>query len=155
VEAVDDERTLRRARKVIWAFRLIFYPGAAIAAAALLAAGPSNAEPPVLHGTTGQGRAVSLTLHGDDPDRLAITVVMRCVSSGDEYATRVNRVLTPHDDTFEARGVWDQRWSNGRVGTATVRIRGRLDGDTARGTVSLVQQLDDYVCEGETDFAIG
>jgi hypothetical protein len=52
---VDDERTLRRARRVIWTFRLIFYPGALIVVLSLLGV-RSESQSQVLTGTTGQGR---------------------------------------------------------------------------------------------------
>jgi hypothetical protein len=154
VEAAPDERTLRRARKVIWVFRLIFYPGAAILAAAILA-GRSEAGPSLLEGTTDQNRGVTLTLNGDLADRVTLTVLTRC-PDGHEYPSLVQtRTLTMHGNTFEGRKAWDQEWTDGSVGTATLRVRGRLEGDTARGTATLVHQLGDYVCEAETAFSAG
>src|SRR6185436_10576295 len=135
VEAVDDERILRRARKVIWAFRLIFYSGAAIAAFLLLS-GPSEPGPSVLTGTTDQGRGIVITLNGDVPDRLTTTLVGRCDNGGAEYTRSLQTApLTTDGDTFEVNETSPQRWPNGNTGTATLTIRGRLDGDTAHGTV--------------------
>ena len=154
MEAAEDERTLRRARRFIWAVRLIFYPGAAILAVALLA-GPSEAGPSLLEGTTDQDRGVTLTLNGDLADRVTLTVLTRC-PDGEEYPTLVQtRTLTMRGDTFEGRKSWDQKWTGGSLGTSTLQVRGRLESGTARGTASLVHRLGDYVCEGETDFSVG
>ena len=157
VPEAELERTARRARRVVWAFRLIFYPTALILLLGLLAARSARSGPETrtLEGRTDQGRAFTLTLVDDQPTRITTTVLSHCLSGQKSSYTWDTGHFTLRGHTLAAEEVRPQRWSNGSTGTATMRLYGQLDGDAVRGSMTLRQQLRDYVCVGTAGFSAG
>jgi hypothetical protein len=161
VEAADDERTLRRARKVVWAFRLIFYPGAAIAAFLLLTAGgggtavqtgPSIDELTELRGRTAQRSEFILRTHEGRPRHFKTAITAAC-PDGSKYTLDWYRVDADRIDFDEDTGAIDAelamqgKWSDGVPMDYDAHLNGRLDGDAVTGTLRLVDQRDGYVCD--------
>jgi hypothetical protein len=48
---------------------------------------------------------------------------------------------------LEVRNTFDLAWSNGEMGRSTLHLRARVDDDTVKGTMSIVQRQGTYVCE--------
>jgi hypothetical protein len=135
----------RRARRALWAFRLIFYPAAALCAWLLLA-GNSDAKGPLI-GRTQQGHEFVIQLDGDRPLWFETAITETC-GSGHEF-TRTWATSQP----FHARGgvlefedTSRSRWSNGQYGTRSVRLRARVDHDGVTGTLWLTDRLGPYDC---------
>ena len=76
------EQDLRRARRALWAFRLVFYPGAVIAAVLLLAGRSEGETATFLDGTTSQRAPVELRLEGDTPTSFGTRAKLRCPGGG-------------------------------------------------------------------------
>jgi hypothetical protein len=120
----------RRARRALWAFRLIFYP-AAVIGAVLLLTGRSDGQPPVwLDGTTSQGGQMQAQLVDGRVSRLSIDVRMRCPA-----------------------GIWTITWSP-RIEDGRLRLREttthryRFHGQTGRRTITLDAQMEDNTVAG-------
>lgn len=159
VTEVTEDR-LRRARRWLVGFRVLFYGGAALAAALLIASGSSGAPAlgPVFGGNTDQQRALVIELDGDGRPRSVVTELTATCPNGYSYPVGW-RALAGTDATFEidgdafairARRTLDYR--NGRVGEQELTVRGRLDGESASGTVWIGERVRvtrgrDFVCE--------
>ena len=94
----------RRAKRVIWTFRLIFYPGAAIIAILLLTGSDGANDFMTLRGKTAQGREFTLWVDEDRPAQFVTVIAAKCPYGGDWYwlnwrRTDRNRVWF-HDDTI-------------------------------------------------------
>jgi hypothetical protein len=151
VEVADDERTLRRARRFIWAFRLIFYGGAAIIALLLLTGGSDANEP--LIGKTGQGREFAMQFDGDRPMWFETSIRGRCPrGDGAMHHWASTQRLEVRDGVIWAETTKPSRWSTG-TGELTMRLRARVDDDAVTGTLWLTNRIGSYVCAGETDFS--
>ena len=146
MEVADDERTLRRARRVIWAFRLIFYPGAAIVAFLVLTGGRSGPEG-LRGGKTQQGFEFVMEFDGDRPIWFETSITEQC-PSGHEATQHwaSTQGLEVRDGVLDVEKVEPSRWSTG-TGTVTMRLRARVDEDGVTGTLWVRDQIRDYVCE--------
>jgi hypothetical protein len=155
VERAELERTARRARRVVWAFRLIFYPFAALLALALLF-GRSEADTSAqtLRGRTQAGRAVTLYLVDGRPASFYASAIVTCPK--DRYVQRfIARepaiTLVFHDRTLTASEAWTYDYRNGWIGHGETRLRAQVEDDRATGTVTMVQRISGpgapYTCE--------
>jgi hypothetical protein len=154
VEVADDGRTLRRARRFIWAVRLIFYPGAAIVAFLVLTSGGSGPKG-LRIGSTQQGHEFVMQFDGDRPIWFETSITEQCPSGrgATQYWASTQR-LEVRDGVLDVEKVEPSRWSTG-TGTVTMRLRARVDDDAVTGTVRVTDQFGRYVCEAETDFSVG
>jgi hypothetical protein len=165
VEAADDERSLRRARRFIWAFRLIFYPGAAIIAILLLAgrSGADTEHLKVLQGRTSQGETFTLWIDDDHRPRQFYTSIRATCPDGGRYVFDWHRVdadriaFDEHTGTIDAAWMGRGTWSNGVPRDAYARLQGHLlDDDTVRGTLRLLDHRRGYDCDsGPVTLAAG
>jgi hypothetical protein len=164
VEVAADERSLRRARRFLWAFRLIFYPGAAIIAILLLAGRSAGAENwKELRGHTGQGRVFTVFVDEDNrPQQIVTQIAARCPNNGWWYMLNwhaVSRTRIAFDEdtgklaaSYEFRG----RWSNGEEANADAHLRGQVQDDTVTGTLWLADRRGSYFCaSGVVSFSAG
>ena len=169
MEASDDERTLRRVRRVIWAFRLIFYPGAAIAAFLLFTgggssgsavdSGPSYDELAALRGRTGQHVEFMFWTYEGRPQRFRTEITATC-PGGLPYTLNWVRVDKDRIEFDENTGAVDARlamqgtWSNGAPMDYDAHLNGRLRGDTIKGLLRLVDHRDGFDCDsGDVSFS--
>ena len=134
---------LRRARRALWAFRLIFYPGAVLVAVLLLT-GRSEGEVRVLKGKTSQGLDFALRIdENGQPGRIATAFRTQC-PAGPWVMTWVpygpfhlkDGVLKMHEVTTH-RYAYHQQTSR-RV----VTFDARVDDGKVHGTASAVEEFD-------------
>lgn len=163
MEVAEDERSLRRARRWIWAFRLIFYPGAAIIAILLLtASGGSKASPP-LEGRTGQGETFRIWFNDDDrPAQFLTRINTRCPDTGWWYHLDWHRIdatrISFDEDTgaVSAAYEWQGRWSDTVPANLEAHLEGRVDDDQVTGTLRLVDHRPGMTCDsGVVSFSAG
>jgi hypothetical protein len=117
----------RRARRTLWAIRLVVYP-VLIGGAVLLLAGRSDGQTPVwLDGTTSQGGRAQAELVDGRVARLSIDVRMRCPS-----------------------GIWAITWTTrqGPHVTETTTHHYRFHDQTGRRTIVLDARVADGSVEG-------
>ena len=154
----DLERIARRVRRVIWAFRLIFYPGALVVALLPLAGRSSGDAPSTwLAGRTDQQQSFEMRLDEDRPDLLHTTVVATC---GDGYTlehrwrmgSRVPDARFVFDDpTLTVSQTSDVAYDDGQTRRVTLRLRAHVEDDSVKGTVWMDARGGSdrrfYVCE--------
>jgi hypothetical protein len=156
VEVADAEyeRTARRARRFLWAFRLIFYPGAALVAFLLLT-GSGNGDGEdltALNGRTARGAEFLLWTHDGEPRQFHTKITAVC-PDGSEYTLDWLRMdsdrisFDKRSGTVDAAWMWRGTWSNGVPADAYARLRGRLDGGAVRGTLRLIDHRAGYDCD--------
>jgi hypothetical protein len=154
------ERTARRARRALWAFRLIFYPGAAVFALMLLPLalhGGARRDAIWLNGTTSQSEYFQLRIDPDrQPGRLTTVFEMKC--GGTPYTVHKTAwwpygPFLLHDGTLTIREKRTHRYQ-GRTWHRTVNLHARVTDSSVRGTMDFVEQLVDpgeygpyYACE--------
>jgi hypothetical protein len=141
VEA-DDERALRRARRFIWAFRLLFYAGA-ILAAVLLLSGLGRADGPAfLTGTTAAGGSVTVRLDDGEPTRLFMDLSVRCPAR-DSWFMWSRAGLPLRDGEMNFTDVTDHRYHyHQQTSRRTVTVDARLDDGRLSGTVTAAEHVD-------------
>jgi hypothetical protein len=153
------ERTVRRVRRALWAFRLVFYPGAAVIALLLLSGSGSDAVSSTwLGGSTEQRERFTMRLDDDRPGYFHTNVVGTC-ADGYRWTQRWFMGDGAPESPFAFDGrmlsvtkATDMPYSNGQTGRLTMRLRARVEDDSVMGTVSLVTRLENpggapYVCE--------
>jgi hypothetical protein len=149
VEVADAERTLRRARRFLWAFRLIFYPGAVITALLLLTGGRAGDSLPdgLLTGRTEDGSEFVLQYSGDRPLWFETWIKARC-ADGHEYAQRLasSQPIRVRGDAIQLTETQVSRWTHG-TGRLNMRLRAHVDGDAVTGTLDMTEWNGPYVCE--------
>jgi hypothetical protein len=153
----DLERMARRVRRVVWAFRLIFYPGALVVALLLLSARSSGDVPSTwLDGRTDQRHSFTMRLDDDRPAYLKTTVVATC-ADGDEL-TRVWRMrhrppdapFVFDDHTLSVTMEQDVVYDDGQNRPVTMRLRARVEDDSVTGKMWMVTRRGSarpYDCE--------
>jgi hypothetical protein len=149
------EQMARRAKRAVWAFRLIFYPGAAIIALLLLTSRGAAADPPVpLVGHTGQGEKLTFMLDDDHrPDVFYTRLTATCPDTGWQYTLLWHRVdgdrIAFDKDTGKMSAVYtfQGRWSDGVPANAEARMNGHLDDDRVTGTLRFIDHRDGFECD--------
>jgi hypothetical protein len=145
VEAADAELTLRRARRFVWAFRLIFYPGAALVAFLVLSrsSGPEG----LARGTTQQGYEFVMQFDGDRPLWFETSITERCPAGQEatQHWASTQR-LEVRDGVLDVETTAATTWSTG-TGEVTMRLRARVDDGAVTGTLWVSDRFGDYVCE--------
>jgi hypothetical protein len=165
VERAEQEVVARRARRLLWGFRLVFYAGAAVAAALLLADGGDEPEVAFLDGRTSQGHVFELMLRDGRPAYLSTGFDAPCQGSpwqtgwqerdGDGVRFRIEDGRLAIDTSWPAR--FDEPGFSGRH---TVKLRAELE-DRLRGTMRLHGVMrtpagSTYTCEsGDVTFLAG
>jgi hypothetical protein len=151
------ERTARRARRVIWAFRVVFYPGAALAAVLLFASRGDGEPARWLTGKTDQGRPIGLAVRDGRPTFLNTFIVGDCPWE-ERWALDWSRgpgAPVPwrfEDGTLTIRQRTDHRYERDWTGERSLTMKANVDDDEASGQMSLVEELRDpttgryYVC---------
>jgi hypothetical protein len=162
VERAEQAVVARRARRALWAFRLLFYPGAALVAVILLAARGEAGTGVMLEGRTEQGEAVKLQLYDREPATFETTLAGRC-TDGEPWTA------TWHFGRWERRGEasyrrheLDEKPYEGFVGRTELSVEVRVDGDDeARGRAWFVQTnwrpgdaRRTYCGSGPVDFSV-
>jgi hypothetical protein len=136
----------RRARRTLWAIRLIFYPGAAVIAFLLLTGGKDPALP--LVGETRQGHAFVMGIDGDRPLWFETAVTETCPDGRTiEYPWSSSSQLILRDGVVQAETASPVQWSGGRYGTRSMYLMARVDDDGATGTLWMTDTLGDITCE--------
>jgi hypothetical protein len=150
----EPESTARRARRLVWAFRLIFYPCAALIALAALAGRSDGVTPETFRGATDAGRPVTLYFAYGQPEAFSTSVGVTCPRSTyvqPVYAREPDTTLLLRDGRLTAEHQWAHRYGNSWVGLGTTTLTARVDGDSATGTVQAVQRLSgptrSYECD--------
>jgi hypothetical protein len=152
------ERTARRVRRVLLAFRLIFYPGAVIVAVLLLTGRSSGYSETWLGGRTDQERSITIRLDDGRPGVFSTTLVGTC-PRGRQWPRRWIQRDDPrepfrfddHRLTVTHRSLEDN--GHGWTGHVTLRLTARIEDDAVTGTMTLVERSThpdataDYVCE--------
>ena len=145
----EEERIARQARRVLWGFRLAFYPAAAaVAAVLLLSRGDADSETPtVVNGTTTQGKAFTLHFDGDGRATYFDTVLVTTCPNGDPWLLR----WFPADGDpvpFRRDGSrlrvserWTERYPSGVVGRRRYTLDAQLGEGVASGVLSVVERV--------------
>jgi hypothetical protein len=141
------ERTARRARRAVWAFRLIFYPGALLVAIALIAARGANADHrALLTGRTSQGEDVTIRIDRDgQPGRVRMAFWIRCPGDWDWLPWMpYGPFHLDGDGRLRIRNSGSRWYRNrgGQTGRHTVTFDARIDDDEVHGTASAVVHFD-------------
>jgi hypothetical protein len=146
---------IRRARRILWAFRLIFYSGAAVIAVLLLTGGKDPDLP--LKGETSQGHTFVMGIDGDRPLWFETAITETC-PSGRTYthAWSSAEQLSVRDGFLAVKAVGPVKWSGGESGTRTMYLSAHVDHDGATGTLWMTDTLGAYACEsGDVTFSAG
>lgn len=153
------ERTARRARRALWAFRVIFYGGAVVFALVFLPAlvnGRSHGHVTTqtwLVATTSQNEPFELRIDaGGQPGRVATNVRLKC-DDGRPYrlAWWPYGPFRLKGDTLSISETKTHTYK-GYTWHRTVTLRARVTDDSVSGTIAAVERLDDpsygpYACE--------
>jgi hypothetical protein len=142
VEAAVDERALRRARRFIWAFRLIFYPGAILAAVLLLSGLGRAHGPAFLTGITDQGGSVTVRLDDGEPTRLFMDLSVQCPAR-DWWFMWSRAGLPMRDGAMTFTDVAEHRYHyHQQTSRRTVKVDARLDDGRLWGSVTAAEHFD-------------
>jgi hypothetical protein len=158
------ERTARRARRVVRGFRLVFYPGAVVAAVLLLAGRSDSDARTSFEGRTDQGHPFELELVHGRPASLFTRITATCSSreprvvewsmSAPMLSSRAGRQMTIADGGAHT-------YDGGDVGHRQLSLEAQIDPDRVTGHLSLSELVDDhtdgsnYRCEsGTVDFSL-
>jgi hypothetical protein len=143
-----DDREARGRRGMLW-FRAIFYPLALAFGVLLLLHGRASGDGDlvVLLGRTGQGKRVSLTLHGSRPSTLHARIVNTC-STGERRPIDWWPQNVPQDDfrldgsRLHIEATREEAWPGGIRGHVLTTADGTLENGRARGTLDSTETLD-------------
>jgi hypothetical protein len=157
---VDTEIDARRARRVVWAFRLLAYGGAAIAAALLLTGGGDEGTT-FLDGRTSQDEPFTMELEDGRPTHLGVALLHSCGWrvrwwSFDGKTTRFRF----DDGRLVVRERITRDYGNGEVGERNYSLEARIADGRVTGTMRVVENVTagrgTYVCEsGDVSFSAG
>jgi len=143
-----------RARRTLWAIRLILYPALAIGAVLLLVGRSSGDEPARrwLDGTTSAGGQIQVEMAGDRPVRLGVDVTMRC-PRGLWTIGWWPRSLRVRDGSITAtENVSHHYRYRNQAGARTITLGARIVDGRLEGRLSATEHFDDpaygaYACE--------
>jgi hypothetical protein len=146
------EKELRRARIVLWTFRLTFYPCAVLVALVLIAARstPAGGEPRAVNGDTSQGRTISLQIRDGRVTRFITQIDENCPQDRSYPYAWTADYIGPGG----VRELFSRRWSDGVLGEVDLTMRARVEHGVVTGTLRMVEKRsDDYDCDsGEVTF---
>ncbi len=157
MEPADQEVAARHARRLLWAFRALFYGGAAIAIALLLTGRSEGNAYAELHGRTSAGEKVLIVLEGGRPQAVETWLVADC-SAGDDWQVRSwahnghTARFDVHDGTLRIADVVYRRYKDGFRGRREFELRADFDGRSAHGSIGYMERIwrpdgTTYVCE--------
>jgi hypothetical protein len=165
------ERTARRARRVLWAVRLLFYSGAALTAFLLLTGGgEAGDERTWLTGRTDQGEAVRVWVRDGEPMQVRTTLVGTCPDGSEwTHTWQFGSLTYPHPlkregDVYVGRQTYEESYESEYgpfTGRSELTLRAHVDDGEVTGRLWLVQTnwYDDrparrYPCKsGAVDFS--
>jgi hypothetical protein len=154
---------LRRARRALWAFRLVFYPSAVLVAVLALASRSDGDVHTWLDGTTSQGMSFELRIDGDGRP-VGVGTAFKTQCPGGIYTVRWwprgpfrldDGALRIRETTTHQYDFYDQ--TSRRI----VTLDARVDDGAVRGTATVVEHFDGpywgrYLCEsGPVTFSAG
>jgi hypothetical protein len=153
---------IRRARRALWAFRLIFYPGAVLVAVLLLT-GRSEGEVRVFEGKTSQGLDFGLRIDkNEQPGRIATAFRTRCPGGPWVIVWVPYGPFHLEDGVLKLRRTTTHRYTyGGQTSRRVVTFEAHIDGGRVRGTATAVEEFDGpvwgrYLCEsGAVSFSAG
>jgi hypothetical protein len=166
VERAEQEVVARRARRVLWAFRMLFYGGAALAALLLLTAGGNDERPAFAEGRTSQGQVFTMQLDDGRPASLGTHFSATCNPTLDWHARwwsfdgKTAR-FDFDDGVLCVREKLTRDYRDGWIGDRDYRLEARVDDEGVSGTMRYVETLRygnraGYVCEsGDVSFSAG
>ena len=157
MEPAEQEVAARRARRLLWAFRALFYGGAALAIALLLTGRSEGKGYVELQGRTSAGEKVLLVLEGERPEAVETWLVGDC-SAGDEWRVRWwahdthTAPFDVRDGTLRIADVVYRRYKGGFRGRREFELQADLDGSSAHGSIRFSERIwrpdgTTYVCE--------
>jgi hypothetical protein len=139
------ERTARRARRVLWGFRAVFYGGATVAAALLLTGG-GDERPAFAEGQTSQGRAFTMRFENGRPTSLGTSFTATC-DDGEPWSARwwSFDAKTARFDfeggVLRVRERLAREYENDWTGDRDYTLEARVDDEGVSGTMRLVENL--------------
>ncbi len=137
------ERTARRVRRAVLAFRLIFYSGAVLAIVLLLASRGDGHELTYMRGTTSQGASFDLRIDADgQPGRLATEFRMKCPGGMWTMAWWPYGPFRLHDDALTIHETTTHTYDNGETGHRTVTFHATIKDHSVRGTMEAVEKFE-------------
>jgi hypothetical protein len=141
------ENDLRRARRALWAFRLIFYPGAVIVALLLLSARSTAGEeqPRAGTGETSQRRPIALQVRDGHVTRFITQIEATCPDGRSyKYAWTADYIGAGG----HVRERFGRRWNDGVVADVNLTMRARVDHGVVTGTLRMLEKRPDvYDCD--------
>jgi hypothetical protein len=160
VERAEQEVVARRARRVLWGFRLAFSVGAAAVLALVFSGGGgkrfSDTE---LHGQTSAGEPVRIVLEDDRPDVIETHIAATC-PDGDRHEVRWfahaghTAEFELDDETLRITDEVGRRYEDSWTGRRWFELRADFDGKSVRGSIRFAERVwrpdfSSYVCEAE------
>jgi hypothetical protein len=166
VGSAEQEVKGRRARRVLWAFRIVFYGGAFLAAPALLGLGGEAESPSFVDGSTSQGQALTMRFEDGRPIGIGTHVSATCrppLEWGARWWTTDGRSARFRfaDGRLTVRQKVEHDYRDGWIGDRSFTLEARVDGERVRGAVRYVETIrygayPPYVCEsGDVTFFAG
>lgn len=165
MERAEQEVVTRRARRVLWAFRLFFYGGAGLVAVLLLTGG-ADERPAFAEGRTSQGEHFTMRFQDGRPISLGTYVSATCrptLEWGAKWWSFDGKTAQFRFDDGELRlhESLTREYENGWVGHRDYRLEARVEDDGVRGTMrydEAIRHPDQpaYFCgSGTVRFAAG
>jgi hypothetical protein len=163
VERAEQEVVARRARRLLWAFRIVFYGGAFLAAPALLGLGGEAKPPSLVDGSTSQGAGFTMEFEHGRPVSVDMGVSATCRPPLEwhvrwwSYAGKTARFRFD-DGVLRVRDQLLRDYRDGWTGERNFTLEARVDDGRVSGTMRFVEKLSyggrwDYVCEsGDVTF---
>jgi hypothetical protein len=150
---VQDEdgrdETARRARRIRWGIRLVFYPAAIAIAVALLAArgGGDGELGGYLHGTTSQDLTISFDLNAENEPTQFDSLISATCPNGEVWRVRwweAERLATSFrrdDSRLEVDASEPMDYTDGQRGVREFTLRAEVHDDRAEGELTFVERL--------------
>ncbi len=142
------ERTARRLRRVVFAFRVVFYGGALVLALALLPValpgGVAQSDETWLEGKTSQGGPFQLRMDADgQPGRLMTDFTTTCPSGPWTLRWWPYKLPRVEDGALTILETSTHRYANYPIGYRTVTFRARVEGGSIHGTMEARERFVD------------